>query len=59
MEKYVCKHCGSEHIQIRAWVGANDNQVHEWCEDSAVNYHDCWCEDCNDITEWEMKEVED
>lgn len=50
MTKFVCKFCGSENIQIKAWVGANDNEVHEWCEDDK-----CWCENCQDISEWEAK----
>lgn len=54
-EKYVCSCCGSENIQIRQWVNPNTGQMFEWCEDE--NYHDCWCEDCNDITQW--KKVED
>lgn len=54
MEKYVCKVCGSENIQIRQWVNPNSNEMFEWVDDE--NYRECWCEDCNDISEWEMKE---
>lgn len=52
--KYVCKCCGSDRIQVRAWIDANTNQVFEWCDDE--NYHECFCEDCQDLTEWKAIE---
>ena len=54
MAKYVCKCCGSENIQIRQWTNPNTNEQFEWCEDE--NYRECWCEVCQDITEWEQVE---
>lgn len=52
--KYVCKCCGSDRIQVRAWIDANTNQAFEWCDDE--NYHECFCEDCQDLTEWKAIE---
>ena len=45
MEKYVCSVCGSEDIEVKAWVKANpqdeDLRVVLWCEDEL-----CWCNKC-------------
>lgn len=55
MNNYVCSVCGSADIQVRAWIGANDNTVHEWCDEE--NYRECWCEHCQEITRWEVKNM--
>lgn len=55
MAKYVCKCCGSDDIQIRQWVNPNTLEPFEWCDDE--NYRDCWCEDCQQITQWKQIEV--
>jgi len=55
---YKCSKCGSTNIQIRAWVGANDNTVHEWCDDDGLNGQ-CWCEKCQKITSWVSEEETD
>lgn len=55
--KYVCKQCGSEDIQVRMWVGANDNKVGDWCNEDFDN--ECWCNECEDITSYETKEDEE
>lgn len=52
--KYVCKCCGSDRIQVRAWIDANTKQAFEWCEDE--NYNECFCEECQDLTEWKAIE---
>ena len=49
---YKCKKCGSTDIQVRVWVGANDNEIHEWCDDDGLS-NQCWCEHCQEITTWE------
>lgn len=54
MTKYVCKECGSENIQVRLWFNPNTNEAVDWVDDDGSHY--CYCEDCNDISEWEMKE---
>lgn len=54
MTKYVCKHCGSDDIQVRQWVNPNTLKPFEWCEDA--NYKECWCENCKNISEWKMIE---
>ena len=50
--KYVCRECGCEDIEIRAWVKANTDEVIEWVEDD--NYGDCWCPNCDDITKYKL-----
>ena len=55
MTKYVCRCCGSEDIQIRQWINPNTLEPFEWCDDE--NYQDCWCEDCQKITQWKQIEV--
>ena len=52
MVKYVCSVCGSDDIEVKAWVKANtpndeDWCVVEWCEDEIP---ECWCNDCGEIT---------
>lgn len=49
MEKYVCADCGSEDIEVRAWIGANSGIVHEWCEDEMP---ECWCNHCEKTTRY-------
>lgn len=56
MSKYVCTECGSDDIEVRAWVGANDNHIDEWVDDE--NYRECWCRECRDITHWKLEEGE-
>ena len=53
---YRCSKCGSTDIQVRAWIRANDNAVHEWCDDTYNGVFECWCEDCQEMTEVEFKE---
>lgn len=52
---YRCKKCGSTNIQVRAWVGANDNAIHDWCDEDGLS-NQCWCENCQEITTWVGKE---
>ena len=33
MSKYVCTECGSDDIEVRMWVGANDNIMYEVVSD--------------------------
>lgn len=54
---YKCRQCGSTNIQIRAWVGANDNTVHDWCD--GENNQECWCEECQKITKWRALDGEE
>lgn len=50
MSKYVCNVCGSEDIEVKAWVKPNDNdEVVEWCEDDIP---DCYCNDCQKMTRY-------
>ena len=51
MAKYVCSKCGSEHIQVKAWIDPNTNEIIDWVEDE-----ECWCEDCQEIRHWEIKD---
>lgn len=51
MSKYVCSVCGSDNIEVKAWVKANtlndEECVVEWCEDELP---ECWCNDCQERT---------
>ena len=50
MSKYVCSVCGSDDIEVKAWVKPNnEDKVVEWCEDEIP---ECWCNNCQEITEW-------
>jgi len=35
--KSTCPECGSDNVDIEAWVGVNDNIVGEWCGDYYCN----------------------
>jgi hypothetical protein len=56
MAKYVfrCKECGSTHIQIRAWINPNTDEIIDDCEDKV-----CWCSVCDDMQCYECIEVEE
>lgn len=46
-EPYRCTHCGSTHVQHKAWVRTNKD--HEYVGDAwevEPDQEDCWCEDC-------------
>jgi len=45
---YRCGKCKSTNIQVKAWISANTNQIHDWVEDNR-----CWCENCSQITKYE------
>lgn len=56
MAKYVfrCKECGSTHIQIRAWINPNTDEIIDDCEDKV-----CWCSMCDDMQMYECIEVKE
>lgn len=43
--KNYCRHCGSDRVQVMAWVNANTS---EWICDvnDPLEPEDVWCEDC-------------
>lgn len=43
--KYVCGHCGSSNIQVKAWVNLNNPQI-ETLDYLADDYQDYWCSSC-------------
>ena len=49
MEKYICHKCGSDNILIRAWIDPKDNTIESWDET------DCYCHECGEITEYDIK----
>lgn len=51
MEKYVCKECGSENIQVKAWIDPRTNEIIDWVDGGE---NECWCEDCQEIREYEI-----
>ena len=43
---YVCEQCGSQNVQIIAWIDANTNEYRaEACVDE-IDY--TWCVDCEE-----------
>ncbi len=40
----VCSECGSERVQQKAWVDANDHK--RVIDVVSSDAEDCWCEDC-------------
>ena len=43
--KMVCKHCGSDDVQVMAWVDINSKKLAEIPDKSSI-----WCSDCCDHT---------
>ena len=50
-EQYVCSKCHSDKIQVRVWFNPNTNTTKDWCNDSCDDTYECWCEECNEMTE--------
>lgn len=46
LNTYYCCHCGSNCIQVKAWINANTG---EWICDvnNPLHFEDVWCENCN------------
>jgi hypothetical protein len=40
---YVCRHCGNEDIEERAWVKVNDHNSYRGCDENSLGY---WCPNC-------------
>ena len=53
--KVKCKVCGSTQIQVKYWVNPNTFEIIDPCDGEE---NECWCEDCQDITECEWNEKE-
>ena len=43
--RYVCDNCGSDNVQIKAWVKPNNNNEYDSVIEDDDDYND-WCEDC-------------
>ena len=54
MTKFVCSICGSDDIEVKAWVKANNDEVVEWCVDE---FPECWCNNCQEITTLKKKSL--
>ena len=52
--KYVCAHCNSNNVQVKAWIKPNSNQVVDFVEDSEIG----WCDDCQLSSVIETKDVD-
>ena len=50
MEKFVCKHCGSDDVEIRVWMNPNTGQCGTDCEDNG----ECYCNNCNDYSKLDL-----
>lgn len=47
---YRCKKCKSTNIQVKAWISANTNEIHDWVDDGTS---ECWCENCQNLSKYE------
>ena len=52
-EKVVCCNCGSNKIQARAWINVNTLQIIDLADEC-----DYYCEDCDEIVDTEIIEVD-
>lgn len=52
--RFVCHECGSENIEIKAWVAPNrNNEYVEDCEDTP----ECWCNECHQRVKMDIKDL--
>jgi len=47
---YICKDCGSENVQGKAWVDLNDLTKIDFSLSESGDSEDFWCENCQDHT---------
>lgn len=52
----VCSECGSDNIQVLAWVDANTNKY--VCEGGG-SIDDNWCNDCDDHVRFDLVDAEE
>ena len=52
---WICDNCGSDNVQVKTWIGMNDNLVSDGASDS----DDYWCEDCQEHHGVELKTLPD
>ena len=45
-EIHVCKNCGSENVEIRAWVDIKTNKCNQSHFLDEIEDEDTWCTDC-------------
>ena len=52
MKKYIylCKECGSSHVQIMVWANPNTDEIVDDVQGVVANV---WCENCEDHVELE------
>ena len=50
--KYVCKKCGSDQVEQKAWVDLSTTIVLSWCSDGDIE--DNWCRECLEHCEIEL-----
>ena len=53
--KYVCGTCGSDQIQVLAWVGMNNKKFEDWLNETD---EDCYCPECV-VTGREIVDIND
>lgn len=45
---FICDFCGSDRVQVKAWVHPNkNNKVIDWVNEGDNNPEDKWCDDCH------------
>ena len=46
MKKWICSNCGSDDVEIQAWININTNEVTSI--GITNDEDDCWCNKCED-----------
>lgn len=57
MKKWVCSNCGSDDVEIQAWINANTNEVTSIGVGNDED--DCWCNNCEDHYSLELIEIDE
>lgn len=49
LQTYYCANCGSNNVEVQAWINPNTGEEHGWIGDYVGNT-ESWCCDCEDNT---------
>jgi hypothetical protein len=53
--RWICCDCGSEDVQVMAWVNPNTGEMFEIISEGASEVYYAWCPDCEDEVDFEWK----
>jgi hypothetical protein len=51
MKIYRCSKCQSQNIEIKEWVNPNTKEI---SFEFDTDREECWCKNCNEITQLEI-----